>query len=95
MRFAQAHFGLGWALPVRQRPEKALSEIDKAYPLSPRDPLLFGIAASRAIALMILERYGEAVQWARIALRQPNSHFRTRCRLRPSAMSGESTRANT
>jgi adenylate cyclase len=74
--FAQAHFGLGWALAYSHRPEEALSEIDKAYRLSPRDPLLFGIATSRAIALMILERYAEAVQWARIALRQPNSHFR-------------------
>ena len=74
--FAQAHFGLGWALAYSQRPEEALSEIDKAYRLSPRDPLLFGIAASRAIALMILERYAEAVQWARIAVRQPNAHFR-------------------
>jgi hypothetical protein len=25
---------------------------------------------------LILERYAEAAQWARIALRQPNSHFR-------------------
>ena len=74
--FAQAHFGLGWALAYSQRPEEALSEIDKAYRLSPRDPLLFGIAASRAIALIILERYAEAVQWARIAVRQPNAHFR-------------------
>jgi adenylate cyclase len=74
--FAQAHFGLGWALAHSHRPEEAIVEIDKAYRLSPRDPLLFGIAASRAIALMMLERYAEAVQWARIALRQPNSHFR-------------------
>jgi adenylate cyclase len=25
---------------------------------------------------MMLERYAEAVQWAQISLRQPNSHFR-------------------
>jgi tetratricopeptide (TPR) repeat protein len=74
--FAQAHFGLGWALAYSHRPEEALSEIDKAYRLSPRDPLLFGIAAARAIALMILEHYAEAVQWARIAVRQSNAPFR-------------------
>jgi tetratricopeptide (TPR) repeat protein len=74
--FAQAHFGLGWAFAYSQRPEEALSEIDKAYRLSPRDPLLFGIAGTRAIALMILERYAEAVRWARIALRQSNAPFR-------------------
>jgi adenylate cyclase len=74
--FAQAHFGLGWAFAYSHRPEEALSEIDKAYRLSPRDPLLFGIAATRAIALMIQERHAEAVQWARIAVRQPNAYFR-------------------
>jgi adenylate cyclase len=74
--FAQAHFGLGWALLYNQRPEEALSEIDKAYRLSPRDPLLFGMAGTRAIALMILERYAEAIRWARIALRQSNAPFR-------------------
>ena len=73
--FAQAHFGLGWALAYSQRPEEALSEIDKAYRLSPRDPLLFGITATRAIALMMLKRYAEAVQWARIALRATQFAF--------------------
>jgi tetratricopeptide (TPR) repeat protein len=76
LSFAQAHFGLGWALAYSHRPEEALSEIDKAYRLSPRDPFLIGIAASRAIALMILERYAEAVQWARIAVRPANAPFR-------------------
>jgi adenylate cyclase len=74
--FAQAHFALGLALAYSHRPEEALSAIDKAYGLSPRDPILFGIAASRALALMMLERYADAVQWARIAVRQSNAPFR-------------------
>jgi tetratricopeptide (TPR) repeat protein len=74
--FAHAHHGLGWALSNSQRSEEALTEFDKAYRLSPRDPLLMNFANSRAVALIILKRYAEAVQWARFALRQPNAHFR-------------------
>lgn len=37
------------------------------------DPLLWAFQASRAIALILLGRYDEALDWARKVQRQPNS----------------------
>jgi len=41
--------------------------------LSPHDPLMWAFMASRSIALTLLERYEEALDWARRALQQPNT----------------------
>src|SRR5690606_17585688 len=43
--------------------------------LSPFDPLLFGMLAVRAIALLRLGRKEEAVDWAVRAAARPNAHL--------------------
>jgi len=40
--------------------------------LSPRDPILWAFMASKAIALIMLDRYEEGLDWALRAQRQPN-----------------------
>ncbi len=39
--------------------------------LSPRDPVLWAFMASKAIALLLLGRYDEALEWSRRAQQQP------------------------
>jgi tetratricopeptide (TPR) repeat protein len=41
--------------------------------LSPRDPILWAFMASKAIALIMLGRYEEGLDWALRAQRQPNT----------------------
>jgi adenylate cyclase len=73
--FAQAHYLRGWVLSVAGRPEEALPHLDKAYRLSPRDPLLFAFMTVRAQTLIIMGRHEEALEWATRAARQSNVHF--------------------
>ena len=42
--------------------------------LSPLDPLLFGMLASRALALIRLGRYEEAADWGIRSAARPNAH---------------------
>ena len=42
--------------------------------LSPFDPLLFAMMATRAIALMRLGQHDEAADWALKAIARPNAH---------------------
>ncbi len=52
---------------------EALDSHDEAMRLSPRDPILWAFMASKAIALIVLGRYEEGLDWARKAQRQPNT----------------------
>ncbi len=70
--FASAHFGRAHSLWMSGRPEEAIVSHDEAMRLSPRDPLLWAFQASKAIALILLGRYDEALDLARKAQRQPN-----------------------
>jgi adenylate cyclase len=40
---------------------KSIEYADKAMRLSPKDPFFFGMILNKAIALLVLERYGEAL----------------------------------
>ncbi len=71
--YASAHFGRAHSLWMSGRPEIAILSHDEAMRLSPRDPLLWAFQASKAIALILLDRYDEALDWARKAQRQPNT----------------------
>ncbi len=71
--YANAHFGRAHTLWHSGRPKEAIVSHDEAIRLSPRDPLMWAFLASKAIALLLLERYDEAAEYARQALRQPNT----------------------
>jgi adenylate cyclase len=71
--YAMAHFGRAHSLWMSGRPAKALESNAEALRLSPRDPTLWAFMASRSIALTLLERYDEALDWAQRALQQPNT----------------------
>jgi tetratricopeptide (TPR) repeat protein len=69
--YANAYFGRAHSLWLSGRPAEALESHDRAMRLSPRDPVLWAFMASKAIALILLGRYDEALEWARRAQQQP------------------------
>lgn len=71
--YASAHFGRAHSLWMSGRAEQAIVSHDEAMRLSPRDPILWAFMASKAIALIMLERYEEALEWALKGQRQPNT----------------------
>src|SRR5262245_14647 len=71
----QAHYGLGFALVVAGEAESAIAPLLKAVELSPRDPNLASYGTVLATAYLLLDQPAKAAEWARIATRQPSSHF--------------------
>src|SRR5262249_25613462 len=55
-------------------PAAAVKFSDHSRELSPFDPLLFGMLASRAMALVRLERFAEAAETGVTAAARPNAH---------------------
>jgi tetratricopeptide (TPR) repeat protein len=71
--FAHAHLGLGTALVFDGQCERCIAACDQAGRLSPHDPLMWTILTVKAMGLIGLERYPEAVEAAREAVRQPTA----------------------
>ncbi|MDH3688141.1 MAG: adenylate/guanylate cyclase domain-containing protein [Gammaproteobacteria bacterium] len=71
--YASAYMGRAHSLWQAGRPAEALPSHDEAMRLSPRDPLMWAFVASKAIALILLGRYDEGLDWARKAQRQPST----------------------
>jgi adenylate cyclase len=71
--YATAYFGRAHSLWMSGHAEDAVASHDEAMRLSPRDPIMWAFMASKAIALIMLGRYEEALDWALKAQRQPNS----------------------
>ncbi len=72
--FAMGHYTLAFFNCQAGDPEAAISGADHARALSPMDPLLFAMLASRALALMRLGRYEEAADWGVRSAARPNAH---------------------
>jgi len=72
--FAIAHYSLAFVQCQSGDPLSALAAAEQSQSLSPFDPMLFGILASRAIALVRLGRFDEAADWAARAAARPNAH---------------------
>jgi adenylate cyclase len=68
--YAQAHFGRAHSLWMSGRPADAIISHDEAMRLSPRDPMMWAFMASKAIALILLQRYDDALAWTRKGQRQ-------------------------
>jgi TolB-like protein/Flp pilus assembly protein TadD len=71
--YSWAHFGRAHSLWMSGRAEEALPSNAEAMRLSPHDPLLWAFLASRSLALTMLGRCEEALDWARRALELPNA----------------------
>jgi DNA-binding SARP family transcriptional activator/TolB-like protein/Tfp pilus assembly protein PilF len=72
--FSMGHYTLAWFNCQAGDPEAAIAGADLARALSPADPLLFGMLASRALALLRLGRYEEAADWGTRSADRPNAH---------------------
>ena len=55
-------------------PHAAIETSDRARQLSPFDPLLFGMLATRSISLMRLGQFEEAASWGEKAAARANAH---------------------
>jgi len=73
--YALAHFGLAHGLWHAGRPAEALPHHDEAMRLSPHDPIQWAFLASKAIALIMVERYEEGVVLSQEAQRSNDSHL--------------------
>jgi adenylate cyclase len=71
--YANAHYGLAFALCFTGHPEQAMRELDAAQRLSPHDPLLWAFMTIKSFALTLLCRYDEALVWAKRAQQSPNA----------------------
>ncbi len=72
--FALAHYTLGFFRSQVGDPRAAIAALDHSRRLSPFDPLLFAMLASRAAAHVRLGEFQEAAEWASKAARRPNAH---------------------
>lgn len=69
---AVAHYGIGAALVFSERAPKALPYLEAAIRLSPHDPNMGSFLVRLAEAHFLMERFEDAVEWAKKALQQPN-----------------------
>jgi DNA-binding SARP family transcriptional activator/Flp pilus assembly protein TadD len=72
--FASAHYTLAFVHAQSGDARAAISFADHSRQLSPFDPLLFAMLASRALSLARLGDYDEASEWAIKAAARPNAH---------------------
>ena len=72
--FAQGYFALGFTLIVCGRAHDALTYLDRAAELSPRDPHLASFHTIRAVAHLALDQLDTAERFARVATRIPNAN---------------------
>jgi adenylate cyclase len=71
--YALAHFGLAHGLWHAGRPAEALAYHDEAIRLSPHDVILWAFLASKAIALIMVERFKEGISISQEAQRNHDS----------------------
>jgi TolB-like protein/DNA-binding SARP family transcriptional activator len=72
--FALGHYTLAFVHSQSGDPHAAIASSDQSRMLSPFDPLLFGMLATRAMALVRLGRFEEAADWSVKAAARPNAH---------------------
>jgi tetratricopeptide (TPR) repeat protein len=76
--FALGHYTLGFVHSQSGDARMAVSSSDYSRHLSPFDPLLFAMLATRALGMLRLGRYEEAADWAIKAAARPNAHVHIR-----------------
>lgn len=76
--FSQGHYSLAFVQSQSGDADAAIAAADHARELSPFDPMLFAMLATRAMALMRLGRMEQAADWAVRASARPNAHLHIR-----------------
>jgi len=71
--FALGHYNLSFVRAVVGDPHVAIADADHSRQLSPFDPMLFGMLATRAMSLVRLGQFEEAAGWAVKAAARPNA----------------------
>jgi DNA-binding SARP family transcriptional activator len=71
--FALGHYNLSFVHSIVGDAHAAISAADYSRHLSPFDPMLFGMLATRAMALVRLGHFEEAASWAVKAAARPNA----------------------
>ena len=72
--FALGHYTLAFVHCQSGDPYAAISFADRSRDLSPCDPMLFGMLATTALALVRLGRFAEAANFGVKAASRPNAH---------------------
>lgn len=72
--FALGHYTLGFFHAQSGDPRSAIAASDHSRRLSPFDPLLFAMLASRAVAHVRLGEFKEGAEWASKGAGRPNAH---------------------
>jgi DNA-binding SARP family transcriptional activator len=73
--FVAGHYTLSFFHCLGGDPRAAITASDHSRQISPFDPLMFAMLASRAVALLRLKRFDEAADWALRAAARPNAHL--------------------
>jgi DNA-binding SARP family transcriptional activator len=71
--FALGHYNLSFLRSIVGSPTVAIADSDLSRQLSPYDPMLFGMLATRAMSLVRLGKFDEASTWAVKAAIRPNA----------------------
>jgi DNA-binding SARP family transcriptional activator len=71
--FALGHYNLSFVRSVVGDPHVAITDAELSQRLSPHDPMLFGMLATRAMSLVRLEQFEDAAGWAVKAAARPNA----------------------
>jgi DNA-binding SARP family transcriptional activator len=71
--FALGHYNLSFVHSIVGDARAAIAYSDHSRQLSPFDPMLFGMLATRAMALVRLGEFEEAAEWAVKAAGRPNA----------------------
>ncbi len=72
--FALGHYALAFVNSQSGSPRAAIESADHSRRLSPCDPMMYAMLCARAIALVRLEKFDQAAEWASRALARPNAH---------------------
>jgi DNA-binding SARP family transcriptional activator len=72
--FALGHYTLAFVNAQSGDPHAAIESADHSRHLSPCDPMLYAMLAAHAIALVRLEKFDEAAEWASKSAARPNAH---------------------
>jgi DNA-binding SARP family transcriptional activator/TolB-like protein len=73
--FVPGHYTLSFFHSLEGDPQAAIMASDHSRQISPFDPLMFAMLATRAVALLRLKRFDEAADWSLRAAARPNAHL--------------------